>query len=99
MRLGLLNNFPKQPTMHGFLRAEVRAVAYDATLQGGYFSSNNVHTVQPKPVVGEVELGVVWQERHYGLRASIVKRGSEIRDLSNAIGSHKFVRLQFVYSP
>lgn len=99
LRFGELNALPDQATFHGFLRADARAVAYNATLQGGYFSDYNPHTVKPKPLVGELELGLVWIGGPYGVRASIVRRGNEIIDLSNAIGAQSFARLQFIYSP
>lgn len=99
LRFGALNALPGQSTLHGFLRGEVRAVAYDALLQGGYFSSNNAHTVKPKSVTGELELGVAWNKPPFAVRASIVKRASEIREMSNAAGSQNFMRLQFTYAP
>ena len=99
LRFGRLNALPDQSTLHGFLRGELRAVAYDATLQGGYFSSGNPHTVKPKRAVGEIELGVAWISAPYRVRSSIVRRGNEIEDLSNAIGSQSFARFQLTYAP
>ncbi len=99
LRFGTLNVLPEQTTLHGLFRADVRAVAYNASLQGGYFSDRNPHTVKPKPLVGELEMGVVWNDGPYGLRASIVRRGNEIVGLSNAIGAQSFARVQIAYSP
>lgn len=99
LRFGRLNNLPGQDTLHGFMRIDARAVGYDASLQGGYFSKNNPHTVKPKPWVGEAELGVAWRGDGLGLSASIIRRGNGVRDLSNAIGAQNFARLQFVYVP
>lgn len=99
LRAGALNLLPDQPAAYGYLRIDGRAVAYNATLQGGYFSSANPHTVKPKRLVGEVELGMVWAKAEYGLRASIVRRGNEIDGLSNAIGAQNFLSLQFSYTP
>lgn len=99
MRAGRLNILPDQPTLHGFLRLEGRAVGYDATLQGGYFSSGNVYTTDPKRLVGEAEIGVAWIRGPYGARVSIVRRSNEIADLSNAIGAQNYGRLQFSYTP
>lgn len=99
LRLGSLNALPQQATNHLFLRTEARAVGYNATLQGGYFSSGNAHTVKPKTWVGEVELGWLWQSGAYGAQFGIVRRGNEIRDLSNAVGAQNFARLQFSYVP
>jgi hypothetical protein len=75
------------------------AVGYNATLQGGYFSSHNPHTVEPKRWVGAAEAGVAWNKGAYGLRASLVRHSNEIRDLPNSIGSQNFVRLQISYAP
>jgi lipid A 3-O-deacylase len=99
IRAGRLNLLPYQSTLHGFLRLEARAVGYNASLQGGYFSSGNPHTVEPKRGVGEIEAGVAWGDATYGFKASIVRRGNEIRGLPDSIGAQNFVRLQFIYIP
>ena len=99
LRAGRLNLLPGDSTLHGFLRVNARAVAYDATLQGGYFSVDGPRTVQPQRLVGEAEAGVAWQQKHYGLYASVVRRGNEIRDLPDSTGAQNFVRLQFIYTP
>jgi lipid A 3-O-deacylase len=99
VRAGKLNVFPDQPFFHAFTRVDAKAVAYNATLQGGYFSSDNPHTVQPKRFVGEAEAGVAWSDTHYGVIASIIRRSNEIAGLSNAIGAQNFVRLLFSYTP
>lgn len=99
VRAGQLNLLPDQPTLHAFVRVDSRAVAYNATLQGGYFSSQNQHTVSPKRLVGEAEIGLVWQQPSFGLRASVVRRGNEISALTNASGAENFARLQISYSP
>lgn len=98
LRFGRLNLLPQQDTLHGILRFDARAVGYDATLQGGYFSSHNLHTVQPKTWVGEAELGVVWNCAPFGVKASILRRSNEIRDFSNARGAQSLARLQFSYA-
>jgi hypothetical protein len=99
LRAGQLNQLPGQSTLHGFVRINERAVAYDATLQGGYFSSDNPRTVDPKKLVSEVEAGLVWNRGQYGVHASIIRRGNEIRELPDSTGAQNFVRLQFVYTP
>ena len=99
VRAGQLHAIPGQSAWHGFLRADMRAVGYNATLQGGYFSKNNPHTVEPKRFVGEAELGVVWQKGQYGIVASLVRRGNEIRALRNSTGAQNFIHLQFSYTP
>lgn len=99
LRAGRLNQLPDEPTLNAYLRLDGRAVAYNATLQGGYLSQPNPHTVEPKRVVGEAELGVTWAEPRFALNVAFVRRGNEIRDLSNALGAQNFLRLQFTYTP
>lgn len=98
-RAGRLNALPDRPAFYGFVRAEAQAVGYNATLQGGYFSSDNPHTVAPKRFVGEAEIGVAWGDGPYALRVGLIRRSNEIRALPNSIGAQNFVRLQFVYAP
>lgn len=99
LRAGQLTPASGLSAAHAFLRIDATAVAYNATLQGAYFSSGNPHTVQPKRLVGEAELGWIWSSAPYGMRMSIVRRGNEIKDLPNSVGSQNFARLQFSYSP
>lgn len=98
-RAGRLNILPQQPALYGFLRADARAVGYNATLQGGLFSNNNPHTVDPKRIVGEVEAGLVWIGQTFGARLGLVRRSNEIRDLPDSAGAQNFLRLQFSYTP
>lgn len=98
MRVGRLNLLPDAPALYGFSRLSAHAVAYDATLQGGYFSKDNPRTAQPKRLLGEAEIGLVWQQARYGIRASLVRRGNVIRDWPDAAGAQNFARLQFLYS-
>lgn len=99
VRGGQLNIFPGDPTFHAFFRAEVRAIGYNATLQGGYFSRNNPRTVDPERWVGEAEAGAEWRSGQVGVNAGIVRRSNEIRDLPNGAGTQNFLRLQFSYTP
>ncbi len=99
LRAGRLNLLPDESTLHGFVRLDARAVGYNATLQGGYFSSGNPHTVAPKRLVGEAEIGVAWNQAPFALSASIVRRSTEIRELSNAAAAENFARLLFSYTP
>jgi lipid A 3-O-deacylase len=99
LRVGRLGGLQSRSTFHGFLRADAHAVAYNATLQGGYFSNDNPHTVRPKRFVGEAALGVAWRDGEYGVTLALVRRSNEIRDLPNSVGAQNFIRLQFLYSP
>jgi lipid A 3-O-deacylase len=96
LRLGRLNALPEKASSYGFLRAEVKAIGYDATLQGGYFNKQEL-AVHPKPAVGELELGYQWRGATYGLYASIIRRSNEIKELDNSMGVQNFARLQFIY--
>lgn len=99
VRAGRLNTMPRAPSFFGYLRADARAVGYNATLQGGYFSANNLHTVDPKRWVGEAELGVSWSSGVYGARFAVVRRSNEISGLPNSVGAQTFARLEFSYTP
>lgn len=97
LRLGQLNALPEQASHYGYLRAEVKAVGYNATLQGGYFA-NQTLALHPQRSVGELELGYQWRSEKYGLSASVLRRSTEIRELSNAVGAQNFAKLQFIYA-
>ena len=99
LRAGQFSAQPDMPVTFGFLRIDGRAVGYNATLQGGYFSHDNPHTVKPKRAVGELELGLHWSSAQYGARISLVRRSNEIDGLPNSIGAQNFVRLQLSYTP
>lgn len=85
--------------LYGFLRGGVRAVVYDATLQGGLFNGAERHSVEPKRLARELEAGLQWQSGPWAVRGSVVARGSEIRGLSESIGGQEFIRLSISYSP
>jgi lipid A 3-O-deacylase len=97
LRFGQLRDLPEQNANFGFLRGEVKAIGYDATLQGGYFNNQSL-SVHPRRSVGELELGYQWRSSNYGLYASLIRRSSRIKELSNNLGAQNFVRLQFNYA-
>lgn len=96
LRFGQLCDLPEQNAHFGFLRGEVKAVGYDATLQGGYFNNQSL-SIHPNRSVEEFELGYQWRSANYGLYASVIRRSSGIKELSNNLGAENFVRLQFNY--
>ena len=82
------------PAVHyGFMRAAVRAVGYDATLQGGLFSDAEVRTVKPRRWTNELELGFQWFRPQWGLRLSVIRRSNEINGLAARAGSQSFLRV------
>lgn len=99
LRAGRLPAFEDGAGLHAYARLDARAVAWNATLQGGYFSSNDPHTVKPKRLVGEAEGGLVWSNGTVALSAAFVRRSTEIDALSNARGAQNFVRLMLTYAP
>lgn len=99
LRLGRLQHTAQSGAMYGFFRVDGRLIGYNATLQGGYFSNNDVHTVRPERRVGYAEAGVVWQRPPFAVRLSVMRRSNEIRGLTNAQGSQNVGRLQFSYFP
>ncbi|OWW23072.1 lipid A deacylase LpxR family protein [Noviherbaspirillum denitrificans] len=98
-RAGQLNSLPSESAVHIYLRGDVRAVGYNATLQGGYFSKGNPHAVDPKRFVASAEAGVAWQRAPFAATFAIVRRGNEIRDLPNSIGAQNYVHMQFSWTP
>ncbi len=84
---------------YGYLRASLRGVVHDATLQGGWIGSETRRTVSPERLTGEIEAGLQWQQARWSLRASIVTRSNEIRGLSDSDGRQSFVRISIGYTP
>jgi hypothetical protein len=99
LRAGATRPIADGSRIYGFLRGGLRAVAHDATLQGGLFSGDEPHEVAPKRVTRELEAGVQWQSGAWAVRASVVVRGSEIRGLPDSSGRQEFARLSISYSP
>ncbi len=80
-----------------FLRGAIRAVGYDATLQGGLFSDNDVRTVKPRRWTGEAELGMQWLKSQWALRISFVRRSNEISGLPAREGTQNFLRVSVTW--
>jgi lipid A 3-O-deacylase len=99
LRFGALQPDPSAPAWQGYARVQARAVGYNASLQGGYFSTDNPHVVDPKRLVGEAEIGVRYMIGRTTWSAAIVRAGNEIAPLSNAIGTRNFGRLQLAIAP
>ena len=99
LRAGNLEAANEGSALHGYARLQARAVGYNATLQGGYFSNDNPHVVSPKRLVGEVEVGLRWTVGRVMLSAAIVRIGNEIADLPNSIGTQNIGRLQLAITP
>ena len=97
LRFGQLNSLPEQAAHFAFLRGELKVVGYDATLQGGYFT-NQAMLIHAQRSVGELELGYQWRSINYGLNASVIRRSTGIKELSNTLGAENFVKLQFNYA-
>lgn len=99
LRAGRLRAAPGEAITYGFLRAGVRSVGYDATLQGGLFAGDPGRTVRPRRTTGELEAGFQWQRAAWALRVALVGRTSEIAGLPEAQGRESFVRLSISYAP
>ncbi len=98
LRIGRLNIFPEQDTLHGYLRLDASVIGYNATLQGGYFSHDNPRTVAPKRLVGESEIGVQWKHGAYSARVAVVRRTNEIKELPNGMGEQTIARFVFSHT-
>ncbi len=99
LRAGRLEPLVGVASLYLFARGAMRAVAYDATLEGGMFSDDQVRTVSPRRVTGEWELGLQWYERSWAWRLSIVRRGNDIAGLPESQGRQDFLRLSITYFP
>ena len=99
LRAGRLQMTADGAGVYGFARGAVRAVGYDATLQGGMLSDEDGRTVRPRRVTGEWELGIQWQDRSWAWRLSVVRRGNEIAGLAESLGRQDFLRLVVSYFP
>lgn len=97
LRAGQLQSMAASGLSYVFLRGAVRAVAYDATLQGGLFSDDDARTVAPKRWTGEFEAGMQWQAPQWGLRVSFVRRSNEIAGLSASAGRQDMLRLSISF--
>lgn len=96
MRWGSLNALSTEPGSYLQARVGLRAVAYNATIQGGYFRQQKL-AVSPKRLVPEVELGYVYQGPQWQIQASVIRRGNEIAELKNADGSQNFAKISVGY--
>ena len=99
LRGGQLEPVPDGSAVHTYARMQARAVGYNATLQGGFFSNDNPHVVSPKRLVGEFEVGLRWILGRYALTAAFVRTGNEIADLPNRVGTQNTGRLQLAITP
>lgn len=99
LRAGRLQVSAGGAGMYGFARGAVRAVGYDATLEGGMFSDKDARTVRPRRITAEWELGIQWQQRSWAWRLSVVRRGNEIAGLPESLGRQDFLRLAVSYFP
>jgi lipid A 3-O-deacylase len=97
LRFGQLSQLPEQSANFGFVRGEVKAIAYDATIQGGYFNHQQL-SPQIQRSVGELELGYQWRSADFSVGVSMIRRSTGIRNLPNGLGAQNFARLRFNYS-
>ncbi|MEK0428112.1 MAG: hypothetical protein RL001_639 [Pseudomonadota bacterium] len=98
LRAGQLRGDFQGGGSYTFFRLAARAVAHDATLQGGWFTGTDARTVSPKRLTGEAELGVQWQSPEWSLRISVIRRSNEIKGLSESLGQQDFLRLSIAFA-
>lgn len=97
LRAGHLHSPAYRGLAYGFLRGAVRAVGYDATLQGGFFSDEHARTVSPRRWTTELEAGLQWTAPLWGLRISFIRRSNEIAGLSSATGRQDMLRISLSF--
>ncbi|MFM8466857.1 MAG: lipid A-modifier LpxR family protein [Oxalobacteraceae bacterium] len=98
LRAGVMRTDPQGSGRYVFFRVAARAVAHDATLQGGWLTGTEARTVSPKHLTGEAELGVQWQLPRWALRVSVIRRSNEINGLSESLGRQDFLRLSLMFT-
>ena len=98
LRAGQLRGDLQGSGVYGFFRLAARAVAHDATLQGGWLTGTEARTVSPKRLTGEAELGMQWQSPQWALRISVIRRSNEIKGLSESLGQQDFLRLSIAFT-
>lgn len=99
LRAGQRNALPQQQAFYAYLQGQARVVGYDATMQGGYFSKNNPHTVAPKRVVGQLQAGLQWVGTEYALKLAVYRVSNTIRDLPNSKGMQNIGVIELSYTP
>lgn len=92
-RYGRLNALPEQAASYVYLRGEARAVAYNASLQGGYFNHQTV-SITPQRMVPEVEFGYQYRNENWGFLVSVMRRANEIKELREAQGAQNIGKIQ-----
>jgi hypothetical protein len=97
-RYGRLNEMREDQASFVFARGELRANAYNATLQGGYFNNQSL-AMHPRRLIPELEIGYQYRGDTWGFYASVIRRGSEIKELSNAKAAQNFAKIQLIYAP
>ncbi len=99
LSVGRLRPIDNRAAWYGFVRADGKAVAYNATLEGGMFARSHPNEVKPRRLTGELAIGTVWEKRRWAIEASFIRRGNEIGQLADALGRENFIRLLFTYTP
>jgi hypothetical protein len=72
-------------------------VAYNASLQGGYFNHQTI-SITPQRLVPEVEFGYQYRNEKWGFLASVMRRGNEIKELREAQGAQNIGKIQISYA-
>lgn len=92
-RWGRLSALDTQNAGYAYARGALRAVAYNATVQGGYFNRQSL-AVHAKRLVPEIEVGYQWRDATWAWSASVIRRGSEVAELSQAKAAQNFAKIQ-----
>ena len=62
-----------------------------------YFNKQTL-AMHPRRVIPELEIGYQYRADVWGFYASVIRRGSEIKELSNAKAAQNFAKIQFIYA-
>ncbi len=80
-----------------FARLETRAVAHDATLQGGW-RSDSPQTVTPAPILFETEWGAAYRRRQWAMSVSFATRSNVIKDAPFTTTRHRWGKIQVAWN-
>lgn len=81
--------------LYGFFRIDGKAVAYNALLQGPMFSDGSPHTVSPRRLVVDMEIGGAFQSGRFTVRYSLASRSTEHKEQDFELRRYRFGRVQF----
>jgi len=88
----------RQSEAFAYVRAEVRAVGYNAMLQGRMFGGSDPFTQDPQRVIVDLEAGVAAHIGPCSVQLSYASRSTEVGLQEASLTRHRWRELKFAYS-